>query len=58
MGDDVVQTALNFLEGEEMEKIVNFTHIALIPKIKDPVIVNDFRSISLCNVYKIIKKLW
>lgn len=26
MGDDVVQAALNFLEGEEMEEIVNFTH--------------------------------
>lgn len=57
MGDDIVKAVLNFLEGGEMEEVVNFTHIALILKIQDLVTVHDFRLISLCNIlYKIIAK--
>lgn len=53
--------------SEEIKKIfrdrkipldLNQTHIALIPKIKGPKSIENFRPISLCNsVYKIITKI-
>ncbi|XP_042939495.1 uncharacterized protein LOC122274525 [Carya illinoinensis] len=57
VGKDVCEAALKFLNGGGMDKGLNHTFIALIPKVKKPESVNDFRPISLCNVmYKIIAK--
>ncbi len=58
IGDLVVKAMLAFLNSGHMLKKINYTHIALIPKIKNPQRVFDFRLISLCNViYKIISKV-
>ena len=49
---------LEFLNTGYMPPALNHTFIVLIPKIKNPVKVSDFRPISLCNViYKIIAKV-
>ena len=55
----VTDAMLDFLHSDNMEPDVNYTHIVLIPKVKKPKKMADFRPISLCNViYKIISKVW
>lgn len=49
---------LDCLNSGKILKSINLTHIALIPKIKSPECLSQFRPISLCNVlYKIVSKL-
>ena len=50
VGDDVVAAVLDFLESSNMNSDINYTHIVLIPKVKSPEKMSDYRSISLCNV--------
>jgi hypothetical protein len=58
LGGDIYRTILGILNSGSMPNSLNTTHIALIPKIKNPSSVKDFRPISLCNVlYKIISKV-
>jgi hypothetical protein len=58
VGEEVCQIVLSALNSGCMNKGMNFTYIALIPKIKSPEKVSDFRPISLCNViYKIVSKV-
>ena len=48
---------LRVLNGDEQPTEINGTFIVLIPKVQNPLSLNQFRPISLCNVvYKIISK--
>jgi hypothetical protein len=56
--EEVSQIVLHALNSGVMNKGMNFTYIAFIPKIKSPEKVSDFRPISLCNViYKLVSKV-
>ena len=58
VGNEVTNAVLDFLHSGNMEPDINYTHIVLIPKVKKPEKMADFRLISLCNViYKIISKV-
>lgn len=58
VGDDICDLVLNFLNDGCMPEDINFTHVAFIPKIKNPSKMTDLRPISLCNVsYKLISKV-
>jgi len=58
VGKDVLEVVLTALNLGTISKSINSTFLALIPKIKDPKKVSDFRPISLCNVvYKLIAKV-
>ena len=58
VGNDVSSVVLDFLNSGIMIPEINYTHIVLIPKVKSPEKMTDFRPISLCNViYKIISKV-
>ena len=58
VGDSVVSAVLDFLNNGYVVPGINYTNIVLIPKVKNPENMIDFRPISLCNViYKIIFKV-
>ncbi|KAL5555093.1 hypothetical protein UlMin_037329 [Ulmus minor] len=58
IGDDITSACLGFTNGELPLGSINETIITLLPKIKNPTRILEFRSISLCNVlYKIISKM-
>ena len=50
VGDDVVNVVLEFLNDGVMLPALNHTNIVLIPKVKNPEKLSQFRPISLCNV--------
>lgn len=58
IGADVTAVILGVLnEGHDMSRL-NKSIITLIPKVKNPIEVGDYRPISLCNViYKLIAKV-
>ena len=58
VGNDVICMVLNVLNSNMSMVEINRTNITLVPKIKNPTKMTDFRPISLCNVvYKIISKV-
>ena len=58
VGDDVISIVLNALNSGKVHESLNATFIALIPKVKNPKRIAEFRPISLCNVvYKLIAKV-
>ena len=58
VGDEVTSSVLHFLNSASLPANLNHTFITLIPKVKNPEYVSEFRPISLCNVlYKIFSKV-
>jgi hypothetical protein len=58
VGPEVTHVVLSILHSGYMLRKINYTHIALVPKVKNPEYITDFRPISLCNViYKIVSKV-
>lgn len=60
IGDDISDVVLDFFRTGKLLKGVNVTSITLIPKVKSPANVNDYRpSIAYCSIiYKCITKLF
>nr|XP_023877746.1 uncharacterized protein LOC111990191 [Quercus suber] len=48
-GEDVTSSVLYFLNSASLPANLNHTFITLIPKVKNPEFVSEFRPISLCN---------
>ncbi|XP_024015914.1 uncharacterized protein LOC112089169 [Eutrema salsugineum] len=58
VGPAITEEIQNFFLTGTLPRNVNHTHVRLIPKIKSPKSVSDYRPIALCNVfYKIISKI-
>lgn len=58
VGDDVVTTIKHFFCTGSMDSRWHITSLTLIPKVKCPSHLGDFRPISCCHVfYKCISKL-
>lgn len=56
VGKDITEAVLQFFTSGKMLKQINTTTLTLIPKVENPEMVTQFRSIACCNiVYKIIK---
>lgn len=50
IGTKITNAILGFLYNEDSLKDCNSTVVTLIPKVKNPSYLKDFRPISLCNV--------
>ena len=58
VGPKLIDYVLDILNSGRMPRSLNETYICLIPKVKCPQNVTNFRPISLCNViYKTVSKV-
>lgn len=55
VGSEICKAMLSILNGDGMISSLNYTCIALIPKVNSPKFLNDFRLISLCNLILVSK---
>ena len=51
IGDEVADAVLTCLNTGSIPPSINRTFITLIPKVKSPVRVSEYRPIALCNIY-------
>ena len=57
--NDICQATRSFFIEGKILKQINHTFIALIPKVDNSSVTEQYRPISLCNtLYKIIAKVW
>ena len=57
-GEEVTRAVIRIVDGTESAECINETTLVLIPKVKNPSLLAQFRPISLCNVlYKIASKV-
>ena len=58
VGSDVVTAISHFFQTCHMPRIINSAAVALVPKIKNPSKMQDFRPISCCNtLYKCVSRM-
>lgn len=58
VGPDVEKAILHFFDYGFLPRFVNSTAVTLVPKVKNPSRIQDFRPISCCNaLYKCISKM-
>ena len=58
IGEDICSAVLDCLNNCKIPKKINCTNITLIPKVKSPELISNFRLTGLCNVvYKIVSKV-
>ena len=58
IGDDVVKAMVSCLNSTSIEIGLNHNFITLIPKVKSPEFIIEFRPITLCNIlYKLVSKV-